>query len=444
MSTKRMSAAQAIALGFALIILIGTLLLMLPISNKSGDSISFLNALFTSTSATCVTGLVVFDTWSQFTIFGQIVILILIQIGGLGFMTFAVLFSFALKKRIGLRERTFLTNSFSSLKIGGIIKLVRRILIGTLIFELGGMILLAIRFCSYFGFWPGIWYSIFHSISAFCNAGFDLMGVLGPYSSLAPFAGDVLVNVVIIILIVVGSIGFIVWNDIISNGSRWRKYSLHTKVILSTTLILIIGSAMVFLVTEGNASMIGMSSSNKIMASFFQAITSRTAGFNTINVSMLSNTGTLLTVILMFIGAGPGSAAGGIKISTFAVMILAVISYMKGKEDVDVFQRRIEPQIVRRAFTSTVFYFVLAMCGVAIISSIELFPLKDVFFEVFSALGTVGLSMGITSSLGIVSKVVIIILMYSGRISSLTLIIAVAKNRRKTLLRNPVDKVIIG
>lgn len=444
MSTKRMSAAQAIALGFALIILIGTLLLMLPISNKSGDSISFLNALFTSTSTTCVTGLVVFDTWSQFTIFGQIVILILIQIGGLGFMTFAVLFSFALKKRIGLRERTFLTNSFSSLKIGGIIKLVRRILIGTLIFELGGMILLAIRFCPYFGFWPGIWYSVFHSISAFCNAGFDLMGVLGPYSSLAPFAGDVLVNVVIMILIVVGGIGFIVWNDIISNGLRWRKYSLHTKVILSTTFILIIGSAMVFLITEGNASMIGMSSSNKVLASFFQAITSRTAGFNTINVSTLSNTGTLLTIILMFIGAGPGSAAGGIKISTFAVMILAVISYMRGKEDVDVFQRRIEPQIVRRAFTSTVFYFVLAMCGVAIISSVELFPLKDVFFEVFSALGTVGLSMGITSSLGIVSKVVIIILMYSGRISSLTLIIAVAKNRRKILLRNPVDKVIIG
>jgi len=439
-----MSAAQAIAFGFALIILIGTILLMLPISNKSGNSISFLNALFTSTSATCVTGLVVFDTWSQFTLFGQIVILILIQIGGLGFMTFAVLFSFALKKRIGLRERTFLTNSFSSLKIGGIIKLVRRILIGTLIFELGGMILLAIRFCPYFGFWQGIWYSVFHSISAFCNAGFDLMGVLGPYSSLAPFSGDILVNGVIMVLIVVGGIGFIVWNDIISNGLKWRKYALHTKVILSTTFILIIGSALVFFLTESNASMIGMNSSNRILASFFQAITSRTAGFNSVNISTLSNTGTLLTIILMFIGAGPGSAAGGIKISTFVVMVLAVISYMKGKEDVDIFQRRIEPQIVRRAFTSTVFYFVLAMCGVAIISSVELFSLKDVFFEVFSALGTVGLSMGITAGLGVVSKIVIIILMYSGRISSLTLIIAVTKSRRKTLLHNPVDKVIIG
>ena len=444
MYKKKLTATQSIALGFALIILVGALILMLPVSNKNGLSIPFLNALFTSASATCVTGLVVYDTWSQFSLFGQFVIMLLIQIGGLGFMTVAVLFSFALKKRIGLRERSFLTEAVSSMRLGGIVRLVKRILIGTLIFEVTGALLLALRFCPVVGFWRGLWYGLFHSVSAFCNAGFDLMGVLGPYSSLTHFADDIIVNLTLITLIIVGGIGFVVWNDIRNKGLKFKNYDLHTKVILSFTGILVFGAAILFFISEWNGAMSGMDIPERILASLFMSVTPRTAGFNTIDTAALSSSGSLLTMLLMFIGAAPGSAAGGIKISTFAVMILALSSYSRGREDVDIFQRRLEPRLVRRAFCSALFYFLLAITGVFIICLSQPFALRDVIFEALSALGTVGLTTGITRDLNAVSRFVIILLMYSGRVGSLTVIISVSDKWKTVLLHNPVDKIIVG
>lgn len=444
MINHKLTAMQTIASGFALITLIGAFFLMLPVSNRSGATIPFLNALFTSTSATCVTGLVVYDTWSQFTLFGQVVIMLLIQLGGLGFMTVAVLFSFAMKKRIGLRERSLLTEAVSSLRLGGIVRLVKRVLFGTLMFESFGALLLATRFCPVFGFWKGLWFGIFHSVSAFCNAGFDLMGTVAPYSSLTSFAGDAVVNITVMVLIIVGGIGFVVWNDLRDKGFNYKAYDLHTKVILSSTAVLILVSAILFFITEWNWSMSGMSVPERILASLFQAVTPRTAGFNTIDTASLSSAGSLLTMVLMFIGAGPGSAAGGIKISTFAVVMFAVAAYMRGREDVDIFHRRLEPMLVRRAFCTAMFYFMLVMTGVVVICIAQPFPLDDVAFEALSAMGTVGLSTGITRDLNTLSRLVIILLMYSGRIGSLTVIISVSDKRKAVLLRNPVDRIIIG
>ena len=444
MIKKRLSATQTIALGFALIIVIGAVLLSFPFSSVDGRPTSFINALFTSTSATCVTGLVVFDTGTKFSFIGQLIILFLIQVGGLGFMTVTVLFSFVLKKRIGLRERSFLTEAFSTLQLGGIVKLVRRILLGTLFFEAGGALLLTTRFMPAFGFWRGLWYSIFHSISAFCNAGFDLMGIITPYSSLMGFSSDFIVNVTIMLLIIIGGIGFVVWDDIYTNKLHFKDYSLHSKIILTSTLIALFGAAILFFITEKDASMAGMNLYERIIASLFQAVTPRTAGFNTLDLTRLSSGGTLLTIGLMFIGAAPGSTGGGIKISTFTVMLLAIFSYSRGREDMEIYRRRVDKSLAWRAFCSALFYFLLVFASAFIICAVTRFALRDVLFEAFSALGTVGLSMGITGQLNVISKVLIILLMYSGRIGSLTVILSVSESRKKSALHNPVEKVIIG
>jgi len=440
----RLTATQTIATNFALIILIGTLLLMLPIANKSGEFIPFLNALFTATSATCVTGLVIYDTWSQFTIFGQLVIMLLIQIGGLGFMTMVVLFFMVLKKRIGLRERELITESVNSMQIGGIIRLVRQILIGTAAIELTGALLLATRFCPRFGFWQGIWYGLFHAVSSFCNAGFDLMGQIKPYSSLTYFADDLTVNLTVMALIVIGGIGFVLWNDLLNNKLHFWRYSLHTKIMLVGTAILIFGTAAILLLTERGASMAGMTFSERILASLFQSVTPRTAGFNTVDTGSMSSAGTLITMVMMFVGAGPGSTAGGIKITTAAIMLLSIISYSRGHNDMNVFRRRIDQLLMRRAFCTAVFYFLMAITGALVITIAQDLPLKDVLFEAFSALGTVGLSTGITRDLITISRIVIILLMYSGRVGSLTVILSVSERQVKTELANPTEKIIVG
>ena len=440
----RPTATQIIAFGFAVIILTGALLLMLPAANRDGAPIPFLDALFTAASATCVTGLVVYDTWTQFTLFGQAVILLLIQIGGLGFMTVAVLISLALRKRIGLRERELMSESLSSLHIGGIIRLARRVLIGTAVLEGVGALLLALRFCPRFGFWRGVWYGIFHAVSAFCNAGFDLMGCLEPYSSLTCFRGDPLVNAVILLLIVSGGIGFVVWGDLWDNRGHVRRYLLHTKIMLAGTAILILGGAALFFFMEADASMAGLSIPERVLASLFQAVTPRTAGFNTIDVASLSGGGSLLTILLMFIGAGPGSTGGGIKISTAAVMLLSVGAYARGREDINVFHRRIDPALSRRAFCTATFYFLLTLLAALVILQAQSLPVRDVLLEVFSAIGTVGLSTGITRSLNALSKLVVILLMYSGRVGSLTVILSVSERQGRRTLVNPTEKIIVG
>jgi len=441
----KLSPAQTIAIGFAIIILTGALLLMLPVSNRDGGTIPFINALFTAVSATCITGLSVYDIWSQFSGFGHVVMLVLVQIGGLGFMTMAVMFSFATKKRISLRERTYLSEAVSASQIGGIVRLTRRILAGTAIFELGGALLLSFRFCPQFGFWKGLWYGLFHSITAFCNAGFDLMGCLEPGSSLTLYAGDWWVNVVIMLLVVIGGIGFAVWSDLLDNRWHWKKYSLHTKLILTATAVFVAVPTVVFFFTERTAAMAGMSGSDRLLSSLFQSVTTRTAGFAGVNNGALSPAGRTLTMLLMFVGGAPGSTAGGIKISTFAVVVLAIVCYIRGRADVNCFDRRLDSSLIRRAFCTLMFNLMLAICGIFIISSVQpALPLEDVFFETFSAIGTVGLTAGITGELALVSKAVIILLMYAGRVGSLAVLVTAAEPRSYDKLRNPEGKIIIG
>lgn len=442
--TAHFNSKQSLAFGFAFIILIGSVILMLPISNRSGEAIPFLSALFTSASATCVTGLVVYDTWTQFTIFGQAVIIVLIQIGGLGFMTFAILFSMALGKRIGLKERSYLMEAFCAMQIGGVVRLVRRILLGTLIFEGAGAFLLSIRFIPVFGPSKGIWYGVFHSVSAFCNAGFDLMGAIEPYSSLTPFSNDVIVNLTVMSLIIVGGVGFVIWDDVARNRWRFSRYNLHTKVTLAFIGAILAVSTALMLILENEAAFSGMSSPEKLLAALFQSVTPRTAGFNTVDTASMSESGTFFTILLMIIGAGPGSTAGGIKITTFAVILLSILTNVRNRTDVNSFNRRIEPDLVKRAFVSTGFYLMLAFCGCLIILAIQELTLRDVMFETFSAIGTVGLSMGITRELAPLSQIVIIILMYSGRVGSLTVFMSVMDNKSSKQLRNPAEKMIIG
>lgn len=439
------TAIQTLAVGFALIILLGALLLMLPAASRDRGSIPFVDALFTSASATCVTGLVVYDTYTQFTFFGQLVVLCLIQIGGLGFMTIAVLFSLVLGKRIGLRERSYLMEAVSSFQLGGIVRFVRRILIGTAAVECVGAALLALRFCPLFGLKTGLYYAVFHSISAFCNAGFDLMGRIRPYCSLEPFAADPLVNGVILALIVIGGIGFLVWDDLAEHRHHFSRYLLHTKIMLCGTAALILGAFAGFYWLEADGAFAGMTGGQRALAALFQAVTPRTAGFNTADLSRLTEPGSTLTLILMLIGAGTGSTGGGIKVTTMVVMLLSTLSYTRGREDINLFGRRIEDGLVRRAYCGAMLYLLLAFAGCFVLLHQQTgFSLMDAMFETFSAIGTVGLSKGGTRALTPVSRLTLIVLMYSGRVGSLSVAMALAEKRHAPRLRNTVGKIIVG
>lgn len=440
----KLSPVQTIALGFIVMILIGTLLLMLPFASKSRESFGFFNSLFTATSACCVTGLVVADTWTQFSFFGQLVIILLIQVGGLGFMSVALIFSLALGKKMGLRERSVLMESVSSPSIGGVVPFMKRALLGTLAIEGTGAILLSIRFCPEFGFPEGVWYGIFHSISAFCNAGFDLMGRFGQCSSLTHFRSDVYVNVVIMLLIILGGLGFVVWEDIRINRQHFSKYMLHSKIMLTTTALLIFVPAVLLFFMERNCSMAGMSVGQRILASVFQSVTTRTAGFNTVDLASLSEGSSLLCDMLMAVGAGAGSTAGGMKVTTFALVIMGVWAFCRGKSEVEAFGRRIDSEQLKRAFRVAAYFVSLSLLGCFVILAAQPLQLKDVLFEVFSATATVGLTTGITQSLNAVSRVVIILLMYSGRMGSITVAMAVAEKKSFAKLQKPVEKIIIG
>ena len=322
---KKLTQAQIIALGYFLVIAAGTLILMLPIATKSGEMATPLTALFTATSATCVTGLVVVDTASYWSLFGQCIILLMIQVGGLGFMTIGVLFAMFLNKKISLKTRGILQESMNTNQVGGVVRLVRKALIGTAVIEMAGALLLMIRFIPEFGFARGIYFGIFHAVSAFCNAGFDLMGTSkGPYSSFTAYADDALINVTIMALIVVGGIGFFVWDDICHNKFHIKKYKLHTKIVLSCTAILIVGGALFIYLFEKDGLMAGMSAREAVLTSAFSSVTARTAGFNTIDTAGLTTSSKMLTVLLMFIGGSPGSTAGGIKTTTIVVLLIYV------------------------------------------------------------------------------------------------------------------------
>ena len=441
---RHVSQTQFIAYGFFCIIITGTLLLMLPFASRDGQSEPFLNCLFTATSASCVTGLVVADTWSQWSLFGQLVILTMIQIGGLGFITVGVFISIVLRRKIGLKERGLMMESVNTLQIGGVVRLAKKIIIGTCIFEGTGAVLLAIRFIPQFGFLRGLFYGIFHSISAFCNAGFDLMGGQTPYSSFVAYYDDWLVNLVIMSLIIIGGIGFIVWDDLSRNKLHFRKYMLQTKIVLVTTAILVFGGGLLFYLLERNHLLVGMNTSGKILTSLFSSVTARTAGFNTTDTAALTDGSKLLTIILMFIGGSPGSTAGGIKTTTLVVLLLCVHSNIKQTYGINIFGRRLENDAVKRAGTILTINLLLAVTASLAIMAIQPLRFSDILFETFSAIGTVGMTTGITRALHPVSRCIIILLMYCGRIGSLSFALAFVQSKRKPHVQQPAEAINIG
>lgn len=438
------STTRMIAFGFALIIVIGTILLSLPIATKTGET-DLLTALFTATSATCVTGLVAADTYQNWTLFGQLVILCMLQVGGLGFMTIGVYISILLKRRIGLQERATLHESVNTLEIAGVVRLVKKIVQGAFIIEGTGALLLATRFIPCFGWANGIYFSIFHSISAFCNGGFDLMGIDEAYSSLVSYEGDILVNVVICLLILIGGIGFIVWDDVLKHKWHFKKYLLHSKIVLATTLGLTVAGTLLFLIFENNATLAGMTPIEKLLGALFASVTPRTAGFNTVDTGAMSNAGTLLTMLLMFIGGSPGSTAGGAKTTTMVVLLFYAVAMIRNREDINLFGRRLSADVVRKANAVVVINFSLAFGAACAIMALQpAIPMPDVVFEVLSAINTVGMTTGITRELGVISKLIVAVLMYCGRLGSLSFALVLAKKPSTNHVREPQEKIIVG
>lgn len=438
----RLNAFQSLALGLALVILTGGILLSLPIASK-GAPVPFLNALFTSTSASCVTGLVLYDTYSRFTLFGQVVIALLIQVGGLGFMMIASLVSLLLGRRIGLHERSILMESVGGLQIGGIIRLTKRTLKVTAVIESCGALIMSFWFCPRFGFWQGVWMGIFHSVSAFCNAGFDIMGIRAPGSSFVTAAGVPVINLTIMLLIVTGGLGFYLWDDLSTHKLHFKQYRLHTKIVLSGTAIAIVSGTILFYLLERNHAFAAYPNGQKWLMAAFQSVTPRTAGFNTVNLRKLSEGSTLLTILLMFVGAGSGSTGGGIKINTFAAMLLGVLAYARQEDGVNIFHRRISKETVYKAYSAAGLYLTACLIGCMVLC-FQGFHIEDAVFEVFSAMGTVGLTRGITPLLPVLSKLVIILLMFSGRLGSLSVALAMTGTRQRPHIHNVTEEILIG
>lgn len=440
----RKSTTRLIASGFALIILIGALLLTLPIANKSGHG-NLLNSLFTATSATCVTGLVVADTYRSWTIFGQLVILCMIQVGGLGFMTIGAYISVLLKKRIGLQEREQLQESVNTLEIAGVVRLVKKIVQGAFCIEGIGAVLLACRFIPRFGVVRGIYFSIFHAVSAFCNGGFDLMGVNEAYSSLVAFEGDLVVNLVVVTLILVGGIGFIVWDDVARHKWHFRKYLLHSKIVITTTLVLTAAGTVLFLITEDQAAFAGMSPLEKFLGALFSSVTPRTAGFNSVDTAALSNSGKIITMVMMFVGGSPGSTAGGVKTTSVVVLLFYAVAMVLNREDINLFGRRLSDEVVKKANAVVIINSTLTIMATIIIMTLQpLLNFEDVLFEVLSAIGTAGMTVGITRDLNTISRVIIMVLMYCGRLGSLSFALIFAQKKTSASVRQPQEKIIVG
>ena len=452
---RRMSVWRYLALGYALLIFIGSLLLMLPFAKQSGEWGTFLDyvdGLFVATSATCVTGLTPVVTAEHWTTFGHVVIICLIQIGGLGFTTLVSILFMAIRgKGLGLYERTAMIQSVGGSKLTGVKTLVKRILLGTFLFEFVGALLLMIRFIPDFG--PvGIWYGVFHSISAFCNAGFDIIGPV----SLVDYARDPLVSIVICALIIIGGLGFCVWGDVVDCKGNPKKFSFYTRMaLIGTAVLLVVGTALFMVFEWNNETYVeyNYNFGDKLLCSFFNATTARTAGYFTTPPEDLSNSGTLLMIILMFIGACSGSTGGGVKVSTFTVIMMGMLSVMRGKKDITIGKRRIDQSVLSQALAIFVAYLVLTITATLLINAIEpdkingedFASFSAVMFETVSAIGTVGLTQALTSHLSAVSEFILILLMYLGRVGILTF--AFALKRQKTseaAVRRPLDNVFIG
>ncbi len=444
MKFRKLTHLQFIALGFAVMILLGTMLLALPVSSQSGEPTSLLTSMFTAVSASCVTGLVLVDTATHWSLFGQIVIITLIQIGGLGFMTIATLLFSFVRKNLGLRSRAIMAESINTTHIAGLKKLTRKIIIGTLIFEGIGAVLLSIRFIPQFGVAKGIYYSVFHAISAFCNAGFDLMGIKEPFCSFVDYADDALVNITLMLLITVGGIGFLVWDDIYTNKHHFKRYHLHTKIVLTVSFILTFGGAFLFWLLEKDLSLSGLSVKEQILVSLFSSVTVRTAGFNTVELSGLSDASVLFLSGLMFIGGSSGSTAGGIKTTTIAVIVIFLFYGLRSKRRPQLFGRALEENSVKKASSVMFFNFILVFSALVAICALQDFNIRDVIFETFSAMGTVGMSTGITRELTTVSKCIIMFLMYCGRVGSTSFALALLEKKVDPPVLCPVENITIG
>ena len=437
---KHVTSFQIIILGFLSLIILGSLLLMLPFATRDGEGATFADAIFTATSATCVTGLVVRDTATYWSVFGQCVILILIQIGGMGFVTAAVAFVSISGRKIGLMQRSTMQEAVAAHHLGGIVRLTKFILKTMVVIEILGAVLLSPYFIKDFGVPKGIWYSVFHSISAFCNAGFDLLGAKEPFSSLTSYSAHPFLNITVIALIIIGGIGFLTWEDIKKNKFHFRKYRMQSKVILTVSAILIIFPALYFFFFEYST----LPTKERVLTSLFQSVTTRTAGFNTTDLSAFSETGQMLTILLMLIGGSPGSTAGGMKTTTIAVLLAAAFSVFGRKENAQIFKRRISDNTVKNAATIFLMYIVLFIGGGMIISSIENIPLLTSLFETASAIGTVGLTLGITTNVGMISRFILIILMFFGRVGGLTLVFAATKALITNENKYPQEKITVG
>lgn len=439
----KLKGVQILALGFMLVILIGALILTLPITTTSGESTNFLDALFTATSAVCVTGLVVVDTGTHWNMFGQTVIMLLIEIGGLGFMSFTTLIAIILGKKITLRERLILQDAMNAFNIQGLVKMVKYVLVFTVSVQFFGALLLSTQFVPQYGIGKGVFYSLFHSVSAFCNAGFD---IIGNFNSLVPYNSNVIVIMVIAALIIIGGLGFTVWSELY-NSKSLKRVSLHSKmVILVTTILVLGGTLLMFLFEHKNINTISnMSFVDKVMNSFFASVTPRTAGFNSIATDQMTTAGQFLTIILMFIGGSPGSTAGGIKTTTIGILIVTVICVIRGREDSEVFKKRFSKDLVYKAFT-------LLFIGVSLVIVVTMLmsyteqgaSFIEVFYETVSAFGTAGLTLGLTTELSTIGRILMILMMYLGRVGPLTVVLSITRKKINSGVKYPEGKILIG
>ena len=444
---KKISIWQTLALGYLAVIIIGSILLILPFATREGESTDYVGALFTATSATCVTGLTPYATGVHWTLYGQIIILLLIQLGGLGFMTFVSSIIMLLGRGMGIGSRRALMTSAGGEKFSDIRGLVKRILIGSAIFETLGTIVLCTRFVPDFGWGQGIYYAVFHSVSAFCNAGFDLLATEGS-ASLVMYATDPVVSLTICFLIIIGGLGFCVWGDVLNCRFRFKKFQLNTKVVLVTSGILVFVPTFMYLGFEwNNVSYEGYNFWQKLLLSFFNSVSPRTAGFFTTDPETLSDSGYILTVILMFIGGSSGSTAGGLKVGTFAVIVMGMLGVFRGVRDINIGKKRIEYSVLSQAlaiFAACLMFIFIASLSICAIEHSDAANFQTVLYECVSALGTVGLSMNLTPKLTVASLIILIILMYAGRVGILTLALALAKKHKDPDMRYPVDTLLIG
>ena len=445
----RLTPMQILAIGFATVILMGALLLKLPISAKNGISTPFIDCFFTSTSAVCVTGLVTVDTGTHWSYFGKTVIMCLIETGGLGFMSLAALMSLLLGKRITLRDRLIMQESMNSFTLQGIVRMAKYVLTFTFIVEGICAALMSTQFIPRFGVAKGLYYSVFHSVSAFCNAGFDILGTPGnEFVSLTQkgYYDNPVIILTIGFLIVAGGLGFSVWQEIYEERNI-KNLSLHSKLVLTITAILVFGGALLMFIFEmrNPGTIKNMSPKGKVLSSLFASITPRTAGFNSISTAEMTPAGRFLTIILMFIGGSPGSTAGGIKTATFGVLVITVLSLIRGREDAEIFKKRIGKDTVYKALSITLISLTLVIVVSMVLSITEAgASLEYILYEATSAFGTVGLTLGLTTKLTFIGKVIISFTMYAGRVGPLTLACALASKTRKDSIKYPEDRILVG